>query len=108
VADEVVVQLSGAQKREVEAALGRELTSFSASGDLFRIPRAVAEARADLPPSPPKAEDSQKAKDAARALPLEVDDLPESYVEHDGELEASANEDEDAVDVSGPSVQARH
>ena len=102
-ADEVVVQLSGAQKREVEAAVGHELVSFSASGDLFRIPKAIADARSDLPPSPPKAEDSNAAKNAARALPVDVE------AQEDGEkLKASPSEDEDEVEVSGPAVQARH
>ena len=94
-----LVHLTGVAKREVEAALGHELTPASPAGDQFLIPEEVALRIAELPPSPPKAEDSFRAKEAARALPLDVDEL--EPVEP-----APAAEDIEAEDAVGSDVDA--
>lgn len=69
-----LVHLTGIQKREAEQMLGRELKAAGPEGDLFHLPAEVADKLGDMPPSPPKAEDSQRVKDAVRSLPLESED----------------------------------
>lgn len=107
-----VVHLTGVNKREVEAALGYELTPISPAGDQFRIPEEVAQRIAELPPSPPKAEDSFRAKEGARAMPLNVDELEpvepapaRSEVERE-DSDADESDVPEAEDVVGPEVQA--
>lgn len=114
-AEEVIVHLSGVAKREAEAAVGHELVAINNQGDLFRLPVAVAERLNDLPPSPPKAEDPQRVKAAARALPVDVESLSEESDEGAEPLRAEVtDEDGEAVDggderdVSGDEVRVDH
>ena len=105
---DVLVHLTGVNKREVEAALGRELKPASAAGDQFVIPEEVAQRIGVLPPSPPKAEDSLAAKEAARALPFDFE-KGESKVDFDDE-KSGEKPDEEVVgdEPAGPHVVARH
>lgn len=112
-----IVHLSGVNKREVEAALGYELTPISASGDQFRIPEEVAQRISELPPSPPKAEDSFRSKEAARRMPFSAEDVESlDPVVPAASVSEAENEDSDASaedvlpaeDAVGPDVVAEH
>jgi hypothetical protein len=94
-----LVHLTGIAKREAEQMLGRELKPAGPEGDLFHLPEEVAAQLGNMPPSPPKAEDSQRVKDAVRALPLESE-ASEKVKNEDGEGGSASVED-----VVGPEVQ---
>lgn len=112
-----LVHLSGVAKREVEAALGYELTPVSNAGDQFRIPEEVAVRISELPPSPPKAEDSFRSKEAARRMPFSDEDVealepvvPAAAPSEAAREDSEASEEDvlPAEDAVGPAVVAEH
>lgn len=96
-----LVHLTGIAKREVEQMLGRELKAAGPEGDLFHVPAEVADKIGDMPPSPPKAEDSQRVKDIVRDLPLK-DEASERVKNDDNDEHKGGSADLD--ESTGPAA----